>query len=222
MPTVLITGANRGIGLEFVKQYAAEGWTVICTARNPAEATELAAVEGDITIKALDISDRSAIRALASETGDIDLLIANAGVMGAGNQSFGSLDFDAWADVLQVNVLSTVATVEAFAPKLSKGGKAVVLSSLMGSIEDASAGMFAYRSSKTALNMSIKLIASELQPQGIAVCALHPGWVQTDMGGPNAKITTAESVSGLRQVIDGLAPGDGKLFVDFAGRQLPW
>lgn len=222
MPTVFITGANRGIGLEFVKQYAADGWTVTCTARDPDSAKDLKAIAGDITIKPLDISNRTAIADLAGQTGPIDVLIANAGMMGAGSQSFGSLDYDAWADVLQVNVLSTVATIEAFAPKLASGSKAVALSSLMGSIEDASGGMFAYRTSKTALNMAMKLIAAELEPKGVAVCGLHPGWVQTDMGGPNAAITTTQSVSGLRNVIASLKPGDGQLFVNYDGKKLPW
>ncbi len=222
MPHLFITGANRGIGLEFVRQYAADGWTITATARDPDAAKALKAVAGDVTVHKLDVTDREAISALAEETRPIDHLIANAGVMGLGNESFGSLDYRAWAKVLEINVLGAVATFEAFAAKLSDGSKAVALSSLMGSIEDASSGMFAYRSSKTALNMAVKLIAAELEPKGIGVCALHPGWVQTDMGGPNAKITTEASVSGLRQVIAGLKPGDGQLFVNYAGESLPW
>jgi NAD(P)-dependent dehydrogenase (short-subunit alcohol dehydrogenase family) len=222
MPHVFITGANRGIGLEFVRHYAADGWTVTATARDPDSATELKAVAGDVTVHGLDVADRAAIRALADTTGPVDHLIANAGVMGLGNENFGSLDYGAWAKVLEINVLGAVATLEAFAPKLASGSKAAALSSLMGSIDDASSGMFAYRTSKAALNMAMKLIAAELEPKGIGVCALHPGWVQTSMGGPNAKITTEESVAGLRKVIEGLKPGDGQLFVSYAGESLPW
>jgi len=222
MPHLFITGANRGIGLEFVRQYAAAGWTVTATARDPGSATNLNSVSGNVTVKRLDVADRAAIRALADETGPVDHLIANAGVMGLGNESFGAIDYEAWAKVLEINVLGAVATIEAFSPKLSSGSKAVALSSLMGSIEDASSGMFAYRSSKTALNMAMKLVAAELEPKGIGVCALHPGWVHTDMGGPNAKITTEQSVQGLREVIEGLKPGDGQMFVNYAGEKLPW
>ena len=225
MPTVLITGANRGIGLEFARQYAADGWKVLATCRAPETAKALEAITGDVTVIALDINNRDAIRSAAErlET-ELNVLIANAGVYGppASGQSFGSLDYDGWAATLQTNLLGAVATLEAFAPRLSRDAKAVAISSQMGSIEDASSGSFAYRTSKAALNMAMTLIGAELAPRNIAVATLHPGWVQTDMGGPNAAISTETSVSGLRHVIATLKPATKAPFLNYAGKVLPW
>lgn len=231
MPNLIVTGANRGIGLEYVRQYASAGWTVHATCRQPEKATALTTIKGDVTIHALDVSSISDIQSLANHINHpFDVVIANAGIMGGANtprgagQQFGSLDYAAWLEVLQINTLSAVATCEAFVPHLQKGEmkKLVATTSLMGSIEDASGGFTAYRSSKTALNMAMSLAAFDLQQDGIAVGVLHPGWVKTDMGGESAPTSATESVSGMRDVIAGLTPGPKAVFKDFTGKTLPW
>lgn len=224
MPTVLITGANRGIGLEFVRQYAKDGWRVIAVCRKPDEADELNAIEGDVRIQWADVADRDSLKNLAEKVGPLDVLIANAGVYGPdrAGQSFGTLDYDGWARTMEVNLFGTVATLEALSPKLAANGKAVAISSQMGSIDDASSGSFAYRTSKTALNMAMTLIAAELGPKGISVATLHPGWVQTDMGGSNATVTPRDSVIGLREVIAALKPATRAPFLNYLGKTLPW
>ena len=229
MPSILITGANRGIGLEFAKRYAADGWTVHATARDLAGAADLQAVSGDIHLHALDVKDRAAIRALAGEiAGPLDVVIANAGVGGkkrdGGMQVFGDLDYESFADTLSVNTLGAVATAEAFAPHLKEGvqKKLACVSSLMGSIEDTSGGAVAYRASKAALNMAMQASAAGLAADGIATIVFHPGWVQTDMGGAQAPTSVEDSVAGMRQVLDGVSPTGKAQFLDFTGKKLPW
>lgn len=226
MPTVLITGANRGIGLEFTRQFAADGWAVHASCRNPDNADELNAVEGDVTVYKADITSESDLAAFAGAvSGPVDLLIANAGVMGPNGdaQEFGSLDFDGWDETFRVNTMGPLRTAEAFLPAVEKAkGKIVAITSKMGSIEDASSGRIIYRSTKCGLNMAMNMVAAACASKGIAVATLHPGWVRTDMGGPNGLIDTTESVSGLRKVIDGLAPQETAPFLDYAGKTIPW
>jgi NAD(P)-dependent dehydrogenase (short-subunit alcohol dehydrogenase family) len=226
MPSVFITGANRGIGLELARQYAAEGWTVHATCRDPDKAQELQSISG-ARIHQLDVTDRGRIKEVARIVDDpLDVVIANAGIMGPKGdlQTFGQLDYDGWADTLAVNTLGAVATCEAFTPHLERGErkKMTAITSKMGSIDDTSGGRTAYRSSKTALNMAMTAAAAGLADRGIAVGVLHPGWVQTDMGGPSALISTEESARGLRQVIDGLEPAPKAHFRAFDGKEIPW
>jgi len=225
MTTVLITGANRGIGLEFVKQYAGDGWRVLACCRAPDAAGDLRLAKGDIEIFKLDLNDSAAAKRLAASIEEpIDLVIANAGVGGWGIPSFGDFDYDGWADVMKVNLFGAVSTLEAFAPHVKKTkGKLAAISSRMGSIEDASSSFAVpYRTSKAALDMAMKCIALEMEPAGVAVGVLHPGWVQTDLGGPNALIATSESVSGLRQVIEKMKVTASPVLTDYAGNTLPW
>lgn len=224
MPTALVTGANRGIGLEFVRQYAADGWRVDACCREPGKADELKSLRGDIAVHALDVTERAAIAALAEQIGEpLDLVIANAGVGGWDIPEFGALDYDAWARVMEVNLFGAVATCEAFAPHVVRAkGKIAAISSRMGSIADAGAGSIPYRTSKAALNMAVKLIAAELAPKGVAVAPFHPGWVKTELGGPNARISARESVSGLRRCIDRMKPTAAPSLVDYTGKKLPW
>lgn len=224
MTTILITGANRGIGLEFVKQYADEGAKVHACCRNPDNADDLKALKGDITLHALDVTDVAAIKALSKDINEpLDILIVNAGHGTRGEGDFGDLDYDVWKQFLDVNLYGAVATAEAFAPQVKKAkGKIAFLSSKMGSIEDASGGAMAYRTSKTSLNMASKVVANALASSGVAVGVFHPGWVKTDMGGPSALIDTQKSVSGLRDQIAKLTPGASLRLVAYDGDVIPW
>jgi NAD(P)-dependent dehydrogenase (short-subunit alcohol dehydrogenase family) len=223
----LITGANRGLGLEFTRQYAAEGWHVIATCRQPQSAVALAAIPGNVRLEALDVTDFTAIAALADRLGGepMDLLINNAGVYGPSQVRYDQIDPAVWADVLAVNAISPLVVSAAFVPAVMKGAhrKIVSLTSLMGSIADnSSGGAYYYRSSKAALNAAMRSLAIDLKGQGIIVAVLHPGWVRTDMGGPKAPLDAETSVKGLRRVIAGLNLADSGRFFNYDGRELPW
>lgn len=226
---VLVTGANRGIGLEFVRQYAGDGFRVIACCRDPLKAavlTSLAASSGGkVSLKALDVSDFSQIERLASELKDqsIDLLINNAGYYPHG--SFASINYDEWHTAFLINTMAPMRMVEAFVEHVasSRLRKIVTLSSKMGSIADNdSGGSYPYRTSKAAVNMVMKNLAIQLKPRGIATCTLHPGWVKTDMGGANAPIDVQQSVSGMRAVIDRLSTDNAGRFIAYDGQEIPW
>jgi NAD(P)-dependent dehydrogenase (short-subunit alcohol dehydrogenase family) len=224
MPTVLITGASRGLGLEFARQYAADGWRVHACCREPGGA--VTAISGDVVCHALDVTDTAAIAALgAALKGEaLDLLVNNAGIMGRG-QKLGRIDADGWDTVLRVNAIAPIMLSEALLPNLRKaiGAKIAMLTSRMGSIADnTSGGMYAYRSSKAALNAAARSLALDLADDGIGVVLLHPGWVRTDMGGPNGQIDAPEAVSGLRRIIGDLKMTDSGAFYAYDGRQIPW
>lgn len=226
MPTVLITGTNRGIGLEFVRAYAVDGWKVHATARRPAVAAELKAVKGDVTVHALDIADDGAVAALARTLDGeaIDLLINNAGVIGADN-AFARTDAKAWLETLRVNAIAPLHVLEQFLPHLLRGKlkRAVSITSKMGSIADnGSGGSYIYRSSKAALNAVMKSASIDLKPKGVTVILFHPGWVRTDMGGAGASIDVQTSVAGMRAKIAALGPADSGRFFNYDGKELPW
>ncbi len=226
MPTVMITGTNRGIGLELVRQYAADGWRVLATCREPRRAKELAAVDGDVNIRALDVADDGQIAALAESLADepIDILVNSAGV-GGFEDSFGRTPTNEWLETLRVNAIAPVHVAERFVPHLERGQRRLIvnITSRMGSIADnGSGGSYGYRTSKAALNMAARSMANDLKGRGITVVVFHPGWVRTDMGGPNAPITPGESVSAMRGKIATLGPGDSGKFFNYDGRPLPW
>lgn len=222
--TVLVTGANRGIGLELVRQLKAEGHEVIGTARNPQTATELKAT-GARVVK-LDVIDSESVQAMAAELKDqkIDLLINNAGMLGHSAQSFADTDFDELIATFDVNSLGPMRVTQALLPNILAGkGKTIVqISSTMGSIANNGGGYYGYRASKSALNMLNKSLALELADMGITSVVLHPGWVQTRLGGAGAAITPKESVSGMLVVIADLSPEDTGRFLDYKGEELPW
>jgi NAD(P)-dependent dehydrogenase (short-subunit alcohol dehydrogenase family) len=227
MPTVLITGANRGMGLEYARQYAADGWRVLATCRDPGAAKELVALDGDVEMYALDITDHGQIQSLAKtlrkET--IDLLLNNAGVYGPRPSKLGGIDYDAWQDIMRINVMAPLKVCECFRSHVADSGlkKIAIMSSKMGSIGDNNSGAsYIYRSSKAALNAAMKSLAVDLGARGISVVILHPGWVRTDMGGPSGLIDAPESVDGLRQVIDDLSLETTGRFYNYDGTEIPW
>lgn len=227
MQRVLITGANRGLGLEFVKQYVANGWEVIATCRNPDDAHALRAVAGNVTVHGVDVADDGQVTALAQALGDtpLDLLINNAGTYGPRNATFGQVDFDAWLEVLKINTMAPLRVAQALAKNLRKAGNAklIVITSKMGSITDnTSGGSYIYRSSKAGLNIVLMSMARDLADDGILCATLHPGWVRTDMGGPNGLIDAPESVSGMRKVIADLTPAQSGHFFNYDGRTIAW
>ena len=232
MNTVLITGANRGIGLEMARQYAADGWRVLACCRHPDDATALgelaAAHPARVEIYALDVSDAAQIAQLARVLGDtaIDLLINNAGIYPDSDAAgFGHTDYADWMRAFEINTMAPLRMAEAFVAHVARSEKKIIaaISSKMGSLSDAnSGGSYLYRSSKAAVNMVMKTLAMDLRSRGIIAVALHPGWVQTDMGGPNAAISPGQSVSGLRRVIGKLAPADSGRFFDYNSSEIPW
>ncbi len=231
MPTTLITGANRGLGLEFARQYAADGWQVVAACRAPDSATDLKALAaesgGRIRVLELDVTDTaSARKAAAGLKGEaIDLLLNNAGVGGPPGQKLGSLDYTAWAKVLDANSLGPMRVAEAFLEHVAKSGlkRIVTITSGMGSIEDnTSGGRYAYRSSKAAVNMVMKSLAVDLAPRGITCVVMNPGWVRTDMGGSGGTLAPAESIKAMRSVIAALKPEDSGKFLNYTGKRYPW
>ncbi|HET9230670.1 MAG TPA: SDR family oxidoreductase [Vitreimonas sp.] len=230
MRTVLITGANRGIGLEHALRYAERGARVFATARKPDEADDLAALakrHAQIEVLTYDAMDDDAPAALKDRIGGepLDLLFANAGAMGTRRQSFGDVDTDAVLNLIRVNALAPLKLAEALADNVAKSDRKLMAfqTSLMGSIDDnGSGGAYAYRLSKVALNMVGKSVANDLRGRGVIAVLLHPGWVRTRMGGPSGKISVEECVEGQQKLLDGLTPAQSGRFFNYDGRELPW
>lgn len=225
---VLITGANRGVGLEFTKQYAADGWNVLACCRHPQSAMTLQALataHGNVKVYALDVANFAQIDALALQLKheSIDLLLNNAGVYPS--SSFGDTNYSEWADGFKINSMAPLKMAEAFVQHISRGQlkKIATLSSKMGSIDDNGSGeSYSYRTSKAAVNMVMKSLSIDLKPYGISVVTLHPGWVQTDMGGSNALINTQTSVTGMRKVIADLNLSNTGKFIAYDGQAINW
>ena len=222
--TVLVTGANRGLGLEFARQYAEAGWKVIGTARKPEQAAELEALGARVV--QLDVADQGSVDRMATELADqpIDLLINNAGIFPRVGK-IDEIDFDDYSRTLAVNTVGPVRVTRALLPNLRQGELRIIagLSSNLGSIAENERGNFyGYRESKAALNMFTKTLAAELGPEGFTCVVLTPGWVQTDMGGPNAPLQPADSISGMKAVLDKLTPADNGSFWSYDGSQMPW
>jgi NAD(P)-dependent dehydrogenase (short-subunit alcohol dehydrogenase family) len=227
MPHALITGANRGLGLEHTKQLLSREWTITAAVRDPAGAADLKALDpgdGRLRIEAYDASDLSAAKALkARVSGPIDILFANAGMMH--RDGFGSGASEAFIDSMRVNALAPLALAEAFADQVAASQMKVVAlqSSRMGSIADnGSGGMYAYRASKAALNAVGKSLSHDLKAKGVVVLVLHPGWVKTDMGGPGGNLTVTESVEAQLDLIARANPAMSGRFFHSNGQDLPW
>ncbi len=232
MRTVLITGTNRGIGLEFVRQYAKDGWRVFACCRNPATAEALnrlaAQYPDQITVHPLDVTSHHQIEQLSQALSNqpIDLLINNAGVYPPEHGgAFGTTDYAAWPYAFAVNTMAPLKMAEAFIQQISRSQQKTIITitSKMGSIADnRGGGSYIYRSSKAAVNIVMKSLSIDLSSQQITAALLHPGWVRTDMGGPNGLITTEQSVTGMRHVISNLKFADSGNFYAFDGQIVPW
>lgn len=229
--TVVITGANRGIGFELVKCYLANGdWQIIAACRTPEKATALQtladATDGDIEIVQLDVASASSVSEFAKTIGDrkIDALINNAGVIGGDHQSLGDIDYDEWMETLAINTLGPVRVTEALIDNIrrSENGKIVAISSQLGAMQYQTQGRFAYNSSKAALNRAMTLLAGQLRSENIIVAMYHPGWVQTDMGGQQADITPPESAKSLHQCFEKLTLADTGKFFKWNGEPHAW
>ena len=229
----LVTGANRGLGLEFVRQLLARGDRVVATCRHPGKATALNTLAGEhpgrLHVLPLDVADPRAIAELQRELllladdGDrLDLLVNGAGVLHSGER-FGSVSAVNLDDSFRTNAMGPFLLTQALAPRLADGARVANITSQLGSIANTTRfGTPSYDISKAAQNMATALLAAALRERGILVVALHPGWVQTDMGGLGANVTPADSVAGLLRVIGGLKPADSGRFLDWRGQSLPW
>jgi NAD(P)-dependent dehydrogenase (short-subunit alcohol dehydrogenase family) len=209
MPSILITGANRGLGLEFAKQYAAHDYRVFATARDLGAAPELLALSKtnhNVTVHPLDTGKGESVQALARELDGqpLDIVLNNAGVMGPKQQSLGSIDYAGMLDTFNVNSIGPLRIAEALLDNVRKGHRKLIaaITSGMGSIADSGGGSYAYRASKAALNMSYHNLALDLKERGIIAIVINPGWVQTDMGGPRAALAPSVSIAAMRKVFD--------------------
>jgi NAD(P)-dependent dehydrogenase (short-subunit alcohol dehydrogenase family) len=228
--TIVITGANRGIGLQFVKNYLNLGAHVIAGCRSPENAPELQALRkelGDhLKILPLDVKVQASVSAFARAIGErpVDLLINNAGIKGAVKQSSFEMDYESWMEVMDINAMGPLRVFQALETNLKTGQdtKIITISSQMGAMSFPGASNIAYRSSKSAVNKVMCCLAEDLAGDNITVAMLHPGWVKTDMGGDAAEVTVADSTAGMMKVIDALTFGDTGSFYKWNGEQHDW
>jgi NAD(P)-dependent dehydrogenase (short-subunit alcohol dehydrogenase family) len=218
MPTILITGANRGIGLEFARQYSGAGWDVIATARHSSPDLDSLGVR----VEALDLSNADAVTGLAERIDrPLDLFVANAGTNQPMNGDTAE-EARAWDTMMMVNAIAPYVIARKLLPKVAEGGKMIAISSGMGSIAQNSGGWIPYRTSKAALNMAWNSLALDARPLGVIAALLSPGWVKTRMGGTGAEITPEESVSAMRRLIERLTIEDSGKFLRRNGSEIPW
>lgn len=230
MATVLITGTNRGLGLEFVKQFLQRGDRVLATCRNPDNATDLSALASgndNLQVHAMDVGNEQSMVELAQSIQNeaIDIFINNAGIYGPRDANFGNLKGAEWEEVMRINSIAPLLLTQLIIGSLRKGAdkKLVYITSKMGSIDDnKGGGSYIYRSSKTALNSAVKSLSVDLADEGFSVGIVHPGWVRTDMGGPNGLIDPPTSVSGMIEVIDNLNQNNSGQFFNYDGSLIPW
>ncbi len=227
METILITGANRGIGFEMTRLLVEDGRSVIATCRNPEAAIELRGLENsNLNIHQLEVTDSNSIESLklALSGVQIDVLINNAGEMGSKQQSIDDMDIDAWRHTFDVNAIAPFQISMSLLKnlKLSSRPRIISVSSQMGALSRVSSGAYAYRSSKAALNKVMQVMAKDLESENILVCPIHPGWVQTDMGGPSADITVNESAAGIIRFMDSMTSEQSGRFWKWNGEEHPW
>ncbi len=229
-PTILITGANRGIGLELTRQFAESGWKILACCRSPENAEHLNRIATDspaVEVYPLDVTDYDQLAGLSLQLKGkkIDILLSNAGIYGPRTSVFGQVDVKAWRQVLEINTIAPLMLAQTFVEQVAASEQKViaVISSRVGSIEDnSSGGGYIYRSSKTAVNQVVKSLSIDLVERGISTLSLHPGWVKTDMGGSEAEIFPAESVAGLKQILTGAGLSENGMFFDYDGSVIPW
>lgn len=227
---ILVTGSNRGIGLELCKQYADEGWQVHACCRQPQAANELKQLAEKIphiSLHKLDVTNAAEIRMLAEKLKHvvIDILFNNAGVYGQSDAYIGNIDAQKWLQCLQINTISPLKIIESFVTHVAASDLKIIatMSSKMASMADnGSGGSYVYRSSKAALNAVMTSVAIDLKPKNIKVAILHPGWVKTDMTGDNAEISTNECVNNLMKILQNMSLENSGGFFDIDGTTIPW
>jgi len=230
MPTLLITGANRGIGLELTKQYLEQGWDVHACCRKPKKAKALAKLaenNAKLHIHKLNVTKEKQMDKLKKALKDkpVDILVNNAGVHALGASQFGQTEDEAWEEAVAVNLLAPMKMMEHFKENVAMSDKKIIasMSSKMGSMDDnTSGGAYAYRATKAALNAVMVSAAHDLRHLDITCLILHPGWVRTDMGGPNGEISVEESAQMLRKILDECDITDTGKFYDIDGSIIPW
>lgn len=220
----LIIGASRGIGLGLAEELAARGWHVFASQRRPSEPLARAAETAPIETVTADVTDPASLEALAAriEPGSLDVVLVNAGIMGSENQSVASATAEEVSEIVMTNAVGPARAARLMLPLLRDGGTLAFTTSRLGSIAESSGGYDLYRMSKAAQNMLARgIFAQEATPRGIAVLSLHPGWVQTDMGGPAAPLTVEQSVRGLADVLETEQPAEHR-FLAYDGSEVPW
>lgn len=230
MSSVLVTGSNRGLGLEWCRQYAEAGWHVFATCRHPETADalhDLAREHSKLSVHRLDVTRPESVYAVRAELQHetIDVLINNAGIYLEKYAPTNALRYDEWQQTLEVNTLSPLRVTEALLELVARSQRRLVvaISSHMGSIAEISApGDTYYRSSKAALNAAMKGFSLALRERGVGVLLLHPGWVKTRMGGWDAPLTAAESVAGMRTLVDAFSLDQSGRFLRYNGTEIPW
>lgn len=230
MARILITGANRGLGLEFVEHYLESGDNVIASYRNEESSFDLIKMsneQSNLKLLQLDVSSNKSLNSFARNLGDspIDIFINNAGVYGPRNSSFGNVDEENWLHAIKVNAIAPILMTQLIINNIRSGAdkKLIYITSKMGSIDDnKGGGAYIYRSSKTALNAAVKSLSVDLENESIVVALIHPGWVKTDMGGPNALIDKDTSVRGMTEVISNLDISSTGNFYNYDGSIIPW
>jgi NAD(P)-dependent dehydrogenase (short-subunit alcohol dehydrogenase family) len=238
MPSILVTGANRGLGLEFVKQYAADGWRVHACCRDPGASPALrdiaAGSGGKVSVHALTLDDPASVKALAAALNSqpIDILLNNAGTYGLKGfaeggmqaQAFGSMEYDGWEHAFAINTMAPLRLIEALVDNVAASDqkKIFTISSSMGSIAAPPGGHLAYGSTKAAVNFVMTSLALELRGKGITVMSLHPGWVETDMGGATAPLKPSQSIAGLKKIMNAASLATSGQFIGYDGNTVPW
>ncbi|BCW88731.1 hypothetical protein sos41_18730 [Alphaproteobacteria bacterium SO-S41] len=230
MTSVLITGANRGLGLEFVRQYAAAGARVFAACRTPADADALSAIaagaNGRVTLHPLDVTDDTSVQALKAvlKGHPLDIVIANAGSYGGDHQTWRDMDYSAWLDLFATNTLSVlrIASIVHDGLAAGTGKRFIAITSGMGSNADKGGGQLAYRTSKAAVNKLVSTLAQDWRSDGIIAVPVSPGWVRTDMGGPGAPLSPEQSIGAMRAAIDRLTPADSGKLIDYDGSPQRW
>jgi NAD(P)-dependent dehydrogenase (short-subunit alcohol dehydrogenase family) len=226
MSTILITGTNRGIGLELVRQYADKGHKILACCRAPDQADALKAISGDVEIFALDVGSADSCRSLQAELSGrpVDILIHNAGVMCQRDFRIGNANYEEFLHVMNINTVGPYRVIDTLISNLRAGAekKVVIVSSTMGTIAETSGGVIPYRASKAAANQVAASLQQELGGEGFKIIPVHPGWVRTDMGGPSGLISTEESATGLRKVIASLNEHSAGRFWRFDGVEAAW
>lgn len=234
MPTILVTGARQGLGLELTRQYAAAGWSVIATCLQPETAADLKSVAGAVQIHALDNDNHAMVDRLAVQLRGtaIDVLYNNAGIKGGDHQEFGSYDYDLWMRVLRTNLLGPMKMAEAFVDHVAASTRKLIVNMASGHASmtynvaeppgPPPGKLIYYRTSKAGLNMVTRNLANELRPRGITVLSLAPGHVKTEMGGADAPLDIVTSITGIRRVIDAVTPADSGRFLLYDGRPYAW